>query len=119
MNSIEGILFILVAILVVALSIRKTGKIRDQIKERVNREYNQEVELSTDELEQRLGESEIMYEKLEQTYWTHVGLLVGISTHLYWHVWYLSVAVALCLIFVGTKYISIKPFSTGVPDRQS
>lgn len=118
MITLESGLFILVVIIAIVFSARKTAQQRAKIKERVNREYDQEIKFSTDELESRLGESELMYEDLEQTYWVHVGALVAIATYFYWHVWYLSTAVGIGLIFVGYKYLSLRPFTTGVADRR-
>ena len=117
MITFESGLFILVVIILIFSSARKTTQQRAKIKERINREYDQEIELSTDELESRLSEAELMYEGLEESYWEHVGLLVAIATYFYWHVWYLSLTVGISLIFVGYKYLSLKPFTTNMPDR--
>ena len=116
MISLAEALLILIIIISLAYLTRKVKQQRGRIKERVNREFNQGIELSTDELENRLGELELMYENLEETYWAHIGVLVGISTYLYWHVWYVSIAIGVGLILIGCKFLSIRPFITGVAD---
>jgi len=116
MISFEYALFILLIIILFIFDIRKVKHHRDEIKERVNREFDQEIVLSVDELESRLGESEIMYENLEETYWVHVGLLVGMATYLHWYNWYVSIAIGVGVIFIGYKFLCIRPFKTGVPD---
>ena len=117
MITLESGLIILVGIIAIVFSARKNAKHRAIIKERANRDYEQENELSQDELETRLSESELMYEHLEETHWLSVGLLVGIATYFYWHIWYVSVAIGIGLIIIGSKYLSLHPFTTGVPDR--
>jgi len=111
-------LYIILVIITLLLHARKIAIQRNKIKERTNREYDQEIELSTDELESRLGESELMYEDLEQTYWMHVGILIAIATYFYWHFWYISLVVGPTIIFVGYKYLSLKPFTTNLNDRK-
>ena len=117
MITVESGLFILVVIILILFSARKTAQQRAKVKERVNREYDQEIELSTEELESRLGEAELMYEDLEKTYWGSVGVLVAIATYSYWHTWYISLTIGISLIVVGRKYLSLKPFTTNMPDR--
>lgn len=107
------ILFFLIAL---ANTANNSRLHRKRIKESANREYNEEIELSLDELESRLNQSELMYEDLEQTYWVHVSTLIGICSYLYWHSWYISIAIGVGLIFLGVKYLAIRPFTTGVPD---
>lgn len=117
MITLEAGAYILLVIVALIISARNTATKRAKIKEQVNREYDEEVELTRDELESRLGEAEILYEDLEQTYWVHVGVLIGIATYFYGHIWYLSVAIGVGVIIVGYKFLSLKPFSTAMPDR--
>lgn len=113
MIPFEYALFVLLIIIAVIYDARKVKQHRDRIKERVAREFSQEIELSVDELQSRLGESELMYENLEETHWVHVGLLVGTATYFYWHNWYISIAMGVSLIFIGYKFLCFRPFTTG------
>jgi hypothetical protein len=117
MITLESGLFILAVIIALLHHARKTAIQRNKIKERINREYDQEIELSTDELKSRLGESELMYEDLEQSFWVHVGVLIAVATYFYWHFWYISLVIGPSIIFVGYKYLSLRPFTTGIADR--
>ena len=117
MESVDGFIFIIIVLVSLIYSARSASKIKAKLKARANKEYDSEAELTNDELKSRLGEAEVMYEELEQTYWVHIGVLVGIVSYFYWHVWYLSISISVMLIFVGDKYLSIKPFKSGVPDR--
>jgi len=67
MTEIEGIIFFLVVVWAIFSAAKNTAKQRAAIKARTNQEYDQETELTSDELQSRLGDSEIMYENLEQT----------------------------------------------------
>lgn len=117
MESISGVLFLVLSALILIHSGRRNAKIRTEIKARTNKEFDDEIELTNDDLKARLSEVELMYEELEQTYWEHIGALVGIASYFYWQNWYISFGVAILLIFVGGKYLSIKPFKSGIPDR--
>ena len=117
MITFEIGLFILVGIILIFYSARKTALQRTKIKNRINLEYEQEIELSTDELESRLSDAELMYEDLEESYWEHTGFLVALATYFYWHIWYLSLVIGIGLIIVGRIYLSLKPFTTNMPDR--
>ncbi|MBU1369062.1 MAG: hypothetical protein KKE62_18825 [Proteobacteria bacterium] len=116
MASFEGLIIIAVIIVGIYCNVRFTAKQRSLIKKRSNWEYEKEIELTKDELESRLGEAEIMYEDLEEQYWTDVALLVGIMSYLYWHIWYISLLITLIIGFTGIKYLTIRPFKTGIPD---
>ena len=117
MNSIEGIILLLIVIWALASAVRNTAKQKAMIKARTNNEYDNDIELTTDELQNRLGDSEIMYEDLEQKYWVHVSVLIALCTYFYSHVWYLSIGIGILLTFIGCKFLSVRPFSTAVPDR--
>lgn len=119
MESINGILFVTIVLLSLIYSARKASIARGKIKDQANKDYDCDVELTATELKERLGEAEIMYEELEKTYWIHVGVLVGLSSYFYLHNWYLSIGVSLLLMIVGEKFLSIKPFKSGIPDNQN
>ncbi len=108
----EEVLFALFALALIFMDVYKSKKYRDTIRERAQREYEEAIELTVEELESRLGESELLYEDFEQTHWMTVGLLLGICSYIYWHVWYLSVAISVSVVFIGWKYIAIRPFTT-------
>lgn len=117
MDEIEGIVLLLIVAWALISSAKNTAKQRARIKERANHEYDGETEISADELESRLDDAEIMYEDLEQTYWVHVSVLIGLCTYFYWHIWYVSLGLGMGLAYIGCKFLSVKPFSTAVPDR--
>ena len=98
----------------VIIEITNTVKRRRKIKERATRESK--IGLTRDELENRLGESELMYEELEKSYWLHIGILVGVCVQLYLHNWYISVISSVVAIILGYKYLTIRPFTSGTPD---
>ena len=109
----------IVIFLVVAAIIHgfiKTKKYRENIKTIANKEYENEIEATIEELEDRLSDSQIMYEELEQDYWIHIGLLLGAISHSYCHTWYISIAIGLFIMFFGVKFLSLRPFSTATPD---
>ena len=109
---------IIIAWFVVALpiSIYKVSKIKRANREKVNREFHSEVELTADEYQSRFSEIEFMYEDLEQIYWAHIGVLSAIIAHLYWHKWYVSILVGMSIVFIGLKFLAIRPFLNGIPD---
>lgn len=72
--------------------------------------------MSTEYWQDRLGESEIMYEDLEETYYVHISVLVGLAAQLYWDTWYISVAIGLLVAFMSLKFLALKPFTNGVSD---
>jgi hypothetical protein len=117
MLSLMELLFIAAIFVALLMEARKMATRRGKLKQRSNQEFDQEIEISRDELELRLGESELMYEDLESTYWMHVSALVAISTHLYWHNWYLSLAMFAALAIIGVTFLSLKPFTTSIHDR--
>jgi len=110
-----GIVVALLIVIQIFFSARKVSKQRLQIKEQANKDFDKGVEV--DVLESRLGDAELMYEDLEETYWVHISALIVISTYFYWHLWYVSIAIGAALLFIGVKYLSLKPFSTATPDR--
>lgn len=114
--GITEILIIAWLVIALPISIYKTAKIRRANKERVNREFHSEVELTAEEHQSRIGEIELMYEDLEETYWAHIGALCAIIAHLYWHNWYATVLMGVSIIFIGYKFLTIRPFTTGIPD---
>jgi hypothetical protein len=57
-----------------------------------------------------------MYEDLEKDYYMTLGMLIGLLTYEYWHVWYISFAIFVAFVFMGWKYLAICPFTTGMPD---
>ena len=116
--ALSEILFFIFTVVLTAFNIKKSKNRRKTIRDRVQREFDEEVELSSEELESRLGESELMYEDLEQTHWVTVGILLSFCSYLYWHVWYVSIAIGVCVVFVGWKYIAIRPFTTGIVDHR-
>ena len=110
---------IFICIIVVYLMVRQARhviKIKKDIKRRANREFESDCQPTIEELESRLGESEVMYENLESSYWAHISVLVGIVSYLYWYVWYISLPIAVLLWVVGVKFLSVKPFTASVPD---
>lgn len=113
------VLVVLVVLGAMFFDFMKTKKHRNRIKERDKKEFEGKIELSADELESRLGESELLYEDLEQTYWVQAGLLLGICSYLYWHVWYVSIISGVGVAFVGWKYIALRPFSNGANDHST
>jgi hypothetical protein len=115
MELTEGVLLIIIILFSIIFSGINASKVRAKIKARAIHEYKIENELTQDELESRLLEAEIMYEDLEQTYWVHVGVLIGVALYFCWHIWYLSIAISVLIIFVGDKYLSIKPFKSSSP----
>ena len=116
MKLVEGIAFLVFIVILFVYDVRKISQRRLQIKVRANKEFDEETELTIEELESRIGEAELMYEDLEQTYWMHVSAFIGISTYFYWHLWYASVAIAAATAFIGYKYLSVKPFTTSIPE---
>ena len=117
MLSLEGLLFIAAIVVGLLMQVRDTAARRGMLKQRTNQEFSEEIEISRDELETRLGHSELMYEELEKTYWMHVSALAAISTHLYWHNWYVSLAMFAALAIIGVTFLSLKPFTTSIHDR--
>jgi hypothetical protein len=117
MESIGGVLFVIIIFITLFHSARRISKIRSKIKAGANKECDAEIELTNDELEIRLGEADLMYEELEQTYWAHTSALIGIASYFYWHNGYLSLGASVLLALLGDKYLSIKPFKSGIPDR--
>ncbi len=112
----EEVILLSLFILAFILDFFKSKKYRKEIKERANREWSEEIELTADELEERLSETELMYENLEETYWMHIGLLVGFLSYLYWHVWYVSLLIFVVVAFGGSRYLAIRPFTSGIAD---
>ena len=90
---------------------------RSEIKKRANEEYEKEVELTINELQSRLGESELKYESLEDTYWLHIGMFSGVASHLYWHLWYISIPIAILIWVVGVNYLTLRPFVSGIAGK--
>lgn len=97
-------------------AVKHTRKRKNEIKQRANLEYNNDITISAEELERRLSESELMYQDLEETYWIQSSLLIGLCTYLYWGIWYISLIVCMAIAFIGFKFLSLKPFSTSLPD---
>jgi hypothetical protein len=116
MITLEDWILIILVVVALIYSARKTAVQKSIIKKRANHEINKKIDLTQEEFEIRLGKAELMYENLEQSYWAHVGLLVGIISYLYWHVWYLSLVIGVTLMFIGYKFLSFKPFTSGVAD---
>jgi hypothetical protein len=113
----EGVFFVSIILIMLFISAKNSSKVRARIKAQANADYDNEIELSTEELESRLGEANLIYEELEQTYWLHISIAIGIASYFYWHVWYLSLGIGLALVFIGDTYLSIKPFKSGMHDR--
>ena len=112
---------LLLAIIVIGLFIHdalKMKKRRAQIKERANSENNAE-HLSQEYYRERLSESELMYEDLEETYFIHIALLIGLAVQLYWKLWYFSIAAVAVVAILGIKYLATKPFSHGISDQNA
>ena len=90
---------------------------RSKIKERANEEFEKDIDPTIDELQSRLGESELQYESLEDTYWLHIGMFSGVASHLYWHHWYISIPIAISIWVVGGNYLTLKPFASGIAGK--
>ena len=116
--NLTGLIFVIIVIGLFIHDAVKTKKRRAYIKERANAEYNSD-NLGQEYYRERLGESELMYEDLEETYYMHIALLIGIAVHLYWDVWYLSILVVVLVAFLGIKFLATRPFSHGVPDNDA
>ena len=112
----EEVILLSLFIVAFVLDFIKSKKYRKEVKERANREWSDGIELTADELEERLSETELMYENLEETYWMHIGLLAGFFSYLYWHVWYVSILIFLVVGFGGSRCLAIRPFSNGIAD---
>ena len=74
------------------------------------------MQKANDDLRDRLIASQVEHQELENSYWQTSGVLIGIATYLYWHVWYVSIIIGLLIIFVGIKFFSFRPFDTSMPD---
>ena len=116
MPSLVDLAFIGVVIFALIRQVLDTAKRRKQIKDRANRDFEADGEIPRGELDNRLSEMESMYEDLEQTYWAHISALVGIASYAHWHIWYISVSIFVALAIVGTQFLSLKPFTTGIAD---
>jgi len=117
MVSISSILFIVLALISIAFTARKSSKARTKIIEQANEDYDNGVSLTAYELQNRLDRANVFYEDLETKYWVHIGALTGFASYLYWDVWYLSVGLCVFLFFIGDMFMSIKPFKSGIPER--
>jgi len=113
----EGIFFISLILILLFISAKKSAKFRASIKAQANADYDSETEVHAEEFQSRLGEANLMYEELEQTYWVHLSIAIGVASYFYWHIWYLSFGIGLALVFIGDNYLSIKPFKSGMHDR--
>lgn len=115
--DVEALIFICVAVASLGYSAYRTKRERTRIKERANREYQDEHEPTRDEIESRLLEAELMYEDLEENYWLQMGLLLSIGSYLYWNLWYISAGIGVGIVWIGYKFLSVRPFTTGTPGR--
>ena len=113
MTEIVVVSFIFVCFVYQAKTVAKH---RRKLRDRANENFRSEIELSTDELESRVFEVELMYEELEGTYWAHVSALAGALSYLYWDIWYLSLIVFILLWFIGERFLTLKPFKMGITD---
>ena len=93
-----------------------TKKQRALLKKRSNEEFEAD-NLDNEYYTKRLSESEFMYEDLEETYYMHISLLVGLAVQLYWGVWYISLAVGISLAVIGIKFLALKPFLNSIPSN--
>ena len=115
--DIEALIFICVAVASLGYSAYRSNRDRTRIKERANREYQDEHEPTRDELESRLGEMELMYEGFEESYWFQMGVLLSFGSYLYWNLWYISAGIGVGIVWIGYKFLAVRPFTTGTPDR--
>jgi hypothetical protein len=115
--GITEIIIITFFFVMLVKSIYSSSKIKRINKERVNRDYNSDVDLSAEEYETRIGESELMYEDLEGDYWFAAAGLSSIIAHLYWHNWYITLLIGVSIWVVGWKFLAIRPFTNSIPDN--
>ncbi|MCH2058125.1 MAG: hypothetical protein MK214_16225 [Thalassotalea sp.] len=115
METFIGSILIGLLLLSLIYSSIKTSKAKTRIKEQSIRNSSSERNLEKEELEDQFTELALMYEDLEQTYWVHIATLVGIISFFWLNIWYLSLGVSLLVIFLGDRYLSLKPFKLSTP----
>ena len=71
-----------------------------------------------EEYDENISDLEQKYENLEQKYFLHICVLVGIIMHLYWANWLLTIPLPIIAYIFAWKLLAKRPFTSNIAEDE-